>query len=780
MEGGAPEAQNRNHVVPHSSITAAARLVLDAPGGAYPRFAHVMANSAFPSLPHSGRILRAYRTHRFGLPSHILPFWRPEAMTTALPLPHHHFEQKRLVRADDSDPSGSRLRECYGRGMLEVVGRLATVRIEQSVIKRGDRGSKPCYFNLGLSASHARVSERQDGDPERLTHVHGIPDSDRIGMWTAVLELAHDPLFGRTEDAARGNQQHTGDDNKSAIQKSHRTLREADRQGLIYSLHSILAFVPAPLTTKEGCAMVNTTRFKAWWVVGLGALILAVGACVDSVAPEAQSQNAASIVASEVVQPERLGEQEFEELSAEIAAFAGYFYEDDRLIVLTADDANADGVRAAVEKRLPRLRSVSSDPSREISVDVRSAEYSFSELRTWRNAMMAGLGRIDGVTMLDLDEMRNTVTVGVELESNRSAVEGLARTLDIPAGALFVDITGEPLDTKFLWDKEHPVKGGYMIEFRDGFGFPASWCTMAFNATRYGVDMFFTASHCTSESASPANPNAAYQNDRDSTSDFIGHETLDPLGTWCFPYINRCRKADIAGFTYTTSSFDLGRIARTVWRSTGNCCDGSKEINASDPYFEITAVDNYPSAGEWVDKVGVTTGWTAGQVTKTCVTGYLPDITVQCAYGGPYRTNPGDSGSPVFKWSGGSTVTLAGINSYKDSNNSYFSPVGGIQHDVGPLVFFTPSAPPLSATIGGPNEVPDDAYCTWQGFGSGGTAPYSYSWSGVLSGSGSTKSGTVASSGWLYLTVTDANSATANAQLYVTVDPQADECLEDQ
>lgn len=84
---------------------------------------------------------------------------------------------------------------------------------------------------------------------------------------------------------------------------------------------------------------------------------------------------------------------------------------------------------------------------------------------------------------------------------------------------------------------------------------------------------------------------------------------------------------------------------------------------------------------------------------------------------------------------------------------------------------------PLSASINGPSEVLPMQFCSWQASVSGGLPPYTYSWSGVLSGSGSSVMGLVSESGWLNLTVTDAANSQFNTAKFITVDFQAPECF---
>jgi hypothetical protein len=62
----------------------------------------------------------------------------------------------------------------------------------------------------------------------------------------------------------------------------------------------------------------------------------------------------------------------------------------------------------------------------------------------------------------------------------------------------------------------------------------------------------------------------------------------------------------------------------------------------------------------------------------------------------------------------------------------------------------------LAASISGPNLVNTDWYSTWSAGVSGGTPPYTYSWSGLFSGSGSSISGTTSTGGDLVLDIFDA------------------------
>ena len=81
------------------------------------------------------------------------------------------------------------------------------------------------------------------------------------------------------------------------------------------------------------------------------------------------------------------------------------------------------------------------------------------------------------------------------------------------------------------------------------------------------------------------------------------------------------------------------------------------------------------------------------------------------------------------------------------------------------------TAPPLQLSIMGPNYVTQGFSNAWQAFVSGGTAPYTYTWSGALSGSSQTLVGSIYDipSDDLFLTVTDALGLVIYGSVSITV-----------
>jgi hypothetical protein len=86
-------------------------------------------------------------------------------------------------------------------------------------------------------------------------------------------------------------------------------------------------------------------------------------------------------------------------------------------------------------------------------------------------------------------------------------------------------------------------------------------------------------------------------------------------------------------------------------------------------------------------------------------------------------------------------------------------------------VLYNPPAP-LSAFISGPTQVRPTDQCTWYSNVSGGLQPYSYAWSGVLSGTGPQVTGRLSESGSLNLDVTSADGQHSHDDMFITVSSQ--------
>lgn len=243
-----------------------------------------------------------------------------------------------------------------------------------------------------------------------------------------------------------------------------------------------------------------------------------------------------------------------------------------------------------------------------------------------------------------------------------------------------------------------------------------------------------------------------------------------------------CRASDsqISEF-YDTVSVVHGRIAKTASVST-TMTNGSLQLAASPSYWSIGQTLGLADfvVGMDVDKVGRTTGWTRGEIAKTCITSDYGVAVFVCIMAAEYYAIGGDSGSPIFVPLYGNHVALAGIHfgQAPSGNNRHFSTLDGIEYDFNITLDVIGDPVPPIASIVGPDEVNPNEDCSWEAEVQYGNSPFTYSWWGVLSGSGPYVDGSVSSSGYLYLAVSDSENEADTTQLYIDSDSQFDGCGE--
>lgn len=311
-----------------------------------------------------------------------------------------------------------------------------------------------------------------------------------------------------------------------------------------------------------------------------------------------------------------------------IPGFGGLFY--DRAgfatVYLTDPSSQAGALTALGEVRILR------------------GDYDFRQLDQWR-AALRGILTLPGVVQLDVDETRNRVKIGVDRTQATRALDAVAseiKALGVPRAAVVIEPVAPLRQLATLQDRERPVRGGMQIAWLN------SLCTLGFNANR-GVAGFVTNSHCSGQQGGVQS--TIYFQNVNASGNRIGVETADPLyfsGGFC-PSGRICRYSDSAFAAYDTPSLQgMGKIARPS-------AVGSLTVSTTAPFWNILGTADRPLAGQVLNKVGRTTGWTRGTVAATCVdvnvlnpNGSLSNITQLCQDVVNAGVASGDSGSPVF------------------------------------------------------------------------------------------------------------------------------------
>lgn len=320
------------------------------------------------------------------------------------------------------------------------------------------------------------------------------------------------------------------------------------------------------------------------------------------------------------------------------------------------DEAGRTVVYLRDFSQLPRLQARLGD------VVALPAEHDFRDLHGWRIDLRSRILGTEGVVLLDVDETLNRVRIGVDPAAGEPAARAAARIAarrGIPRNAVVI-VDAEPIvQVTTLRDMVRPVPGGMQIRFSNFL------CTLGFNAARNGAAGFVTNSHCTDQQGGvhKRRPTLYYQPLNQTPAEFIGTERVDPdyfrRKNGC-PRGAECRFSDSAWAEYDAASLSGGdTIARTTERGA---LSGSITIDDANPTFAVAGT-GAAGVGNEVNKVGRTSGWTFGQVSATCVdTGVQgSNIVLLCQTFVDAGVGSGDSGSPVFTWTGGGTVTLVGI-----------------------------------------------------------------------------------------------------------------------
>lgn len=384
----------------------------------------------------------------------------------------------------------------------------------------------------------------------------------------------------------------------------------------------------------------------------------------------------------------------FAELARQVPGFGGYFFDEQGdLNVYLTDPSQEPAARAAVADVASRRPERSGRPwSRPAAVVVRLGDYDFLQLDGWRGRLGAAF-TIPGVQFLDTDEAGNRVVVGVTSGEASAAVQGLAGRLGIPREAVVIEVVPPIEPIASLQDPVRPLVGGLQIDFG------GSQCTLGANVwyTNHaqgipvGTLGFLTAAHCSNTWR--ATDGTVYSQGGQQ----IGQERWDPppftnaQNTRC-PAGARCRWSDVSFVAYDANvDRRQGAVAHTLYRGFGPWQTGSLDISSSSPHFLYVGMVN-PVVGTYLEKVGRTTGWTVGSVSRTCADYTVLGRTVLCQDQVEAYAEGGDSGSPVFRMSSDSYASFAGIVWAKTGAGGFiFSNLDRIQADLGGAFTYGPN-----------------------------------------------------------------------------------------
>ncbi|HEY9228644.1 MAG TPA: hypothetical protein VIP11_18460 [Gemmatimonadaceae bacterium] len=403
--------------------------------------------------------------------------------------------------------------------------------------------------------------------------------------------------------------------------------------------------------------------------------------------PSRPAANAVPIKESDA----RPGEKDFRDIAAVVPSFGGFYVDDNgRLTVVVVDSAN-DGSRAVAAVRALLAREThGKSPIKNPAAVIRRGQYSFAQLAQWRELAVQQAASQGSLVSVDLDEVNNRVTIGVERGASvltaRASVMSQLGTRGVPDGAVQFVEARRAKTTALLTDALTPIGGGQIITIV-GSG---AQCTAGFIALINSSKYLLTADHCLGNAGTRDSILVQLTN----SGGAVGFEDIDPslLLNTCGWQGWGCKAADVTAFKLTNLGLypaEVGRIWRPqyLWQQGNHLLIGSYW-----PYFAVLGTQSSIYVGLNINKVGRVTGWTTGQVTATCVDHYAhspltSNYLLTCQAEGTHTVDVGDSGAPVFVWDGDNGAYLAGLNWGCTTNlgnncvHAIFSPYSNIVSD---------------------------------------------------------------------------------------------------
>ncbi len=462
------------------------------------------------------------------------------------------------------------------------------------------------------------------------------------------------------------------------------------------------------------CDMEN--RYPHWRAARtIGTMILVAGACRDYMS---NSNRSSPPLLSQTPEPAKIRPEEaaFAELARRSPASAGFYLDrEGQLVVVVRDEGEDLSARSAIGDMLStgRIRDPRVNGG---NIRIQRGQYTFNQLAIWRDLIFENVFGADrGITSLDLTEASNRITIGLAratASGTRAVLPSRLAALGIDSNAVVYrsfspeDVSADSISWPADWDV---LVGGINIQSAREEG----GCTLGIIADSGTTRGLVTVSHCSEETwdldSGPMYQPFIESGDRRAT------ERNDPPGFsyLCYPFTCRHSDASFYSLDSGTSSY-RGLIARTTSYATAGNGVGSRVVDSNQPHLFVEAVDdNQLYAGMYVHKIGMTTGWTQGQVTGTCVDESESYGITLCTYESDMLVDEGDSGSPVFVFPqnnsvAGSLVTLVGIVKAAHSDwqgqfvRSVFSKWSRIVTDLGalnPTREITLSTPSLSGSM---------------------------------------------------------------------------------
>ncbi len=187
---------------------------------------------------------------------------------------------------------------------------------------------------------------------------------------------------------------------------------------------------------------------------------------------------------------------------------------------------------------------------------------------------------------------------------------------------------------RYVWHVPNPSSGGI--------------CTIGFTAQAAGgMKGFVSAAHCSPNMWATNATGGVFGQPGFATSP-TGYELYDPSPGTC-PLFWPCgtyRYSDANFYVVTGRDVKVGYLAKPNTRSALLPSFDTTIVKGT--YIAVADQTSSIVQGSTMDKIGATSGWTYGEVLRTCYTFFNNGRALRCAYSLWAVGSGGDSGGPVF------------------------------------------------------------------------------------------------------------------------------------
>lgn len=334
--------------------------------------------------------------------------------------------------------------------------------------------------------------------------------------------------------------------------------------------------------------------------------------------------------------------------SKNLPSYGGMFINEEKglIFVYVKDEKDKEKIRQTLGKHRGK-----------VNVVFLKGKYSFYQLVKWKKLVEKLDVKKLGVTMIDADEVHNTLTIGLaEVTPEKlKLLENELEKLGIPKEAVRVEKRKPGMPTLSPTDEFDPLIGGIKITA------PRGSCTLGFTSKINGEYYFVTAAHCAGFGVT-------------------GEAIYQPWGFW--------RKVGTIVKNPPLSSFSSRLTDSMLVKVSGRGIDHKVYSN----WNVVGTAESY--VGAYVCKMGITTYTTCGYITETHSSigidrdndGYtdywLFDVGTTCCM----DSDEGDSGAPVFyKSYYTNDISIVGILNGKYYDGIYYSEINGIFSELGDM-----------------------------------------------------------------------------------------------